>query len=122
MQLTRGTDVQIDMKKEDLSQGHSSRASLVHSRNTSKQASGPGQSFEMSGALQSKNDHFDLVPSSTRKVGTETEHGSQTSGIDDARSISEILKRPTWPQDRGTRTGMDRTSSLREERSPGRDH
>ena len=72
MQLTRGTDVQIDMKNEDLSQGHRYRASLVHSRNTSTQASQPGQSFEMSGALQAIDEHLDRVSSSIRQVGTET--------------------------------------------------
>lgn len=122
MQLTRGADVQIDMKEKNSSQGHSSRASLVHSRNTSTQASRPGQSFEMSGALQSSDDNLDRLPSSIWPVETETGHGSQASGIDDARPISEILKRPTWPQDRVVRTVTDGTSSLREERSPRRDH
>ena len=110
------------MKKEDLSEGQSSRASLVHSRNKSTQASGPGQSFEMIGVIQSADDQLDRIPPSIWQVGTETGHGSQASGIDDARPISEILKRPTWPQDRVARTETDRTSSLREERSPRRDH
>ena len=119
MQLTRGTDVRSDMDKENLSHEHSSRASLVHSRNTSTQAVGPGQSFEMSGALQSTDDHLDRATSSIWPVGTVTGHGSQASGIDDAHPISKILQRPTWPiAERGT----DRTSSLREERSPRRDH
>ena len=106
MQLIRGTDVQSDMKKEDLSQGHSSRASFVHSRNTSTEASRPGQSFEMSGALLSIDDHLDRIPSPIWPVEIETGHGSQASGIDDTRPISETLKRPTWPQDRvaGRRT------------------
>ena len=110
------------MKKEDLSQGHSSRASLFHSRNESTQAPAPGQSFEMRGALQSIDDHLDQKPPSVWQVGTETGHGSQASGIDEDRPISAILKRPTWPQDRVASIGTDRTSSLREGRSPRRDH
>ena len=109
------------MRKEDLSQGHGSRASLVHSRNTSMRASVPGQSFEMSGGLQSIDDHLDQKPPSVWQIGTETGLGSQASGIDDDRPISELLKRPTWPQDRVVRAGTDRTSSLRGERSPIRD-
>ena len=119
MQLTQGTDVRNHMEKENLSHGNSSRASLVHSRNTSTQASGPGQSFEMSGALQSIDDHLDGVPSSIWSAETVTGHGSQASGIDDARPISKILQRPTWPV---AGRGTDRTSSLREERSPRRDY
>ena len=76
----------------------------------------------MSGVLQSIDDHLDRLPSLIWPVETETGHGSQASGIDDARPISEILKRPTWPQNRVARTGTDRTSSLREEWSPRRDH
>ena len=111
------------MKKEDLSQGHRSTASLVHTRSTSAQGPPTGQSFEMSGALQASDDHLERVPSSIWQVGTETGHGSQSSGIDDVRQISEILKRPTWPNYGVARLETDQTSSsLREAINPRGDH
>ena len=122
MQLTQGTDVSIDMRKEDLSQGYSSGASLVNTRSTSARAPPPGLSFEMSGALQALDDHLDRVPSSMGKGG-ETGRVSQTSGIDDARKLSDTVKRPTWPKYGAARQETDRTSfSLREEINSRRDH
>ena len=114
MQLTRETDVKLDVKDENRLQEHSFRASLVHSRTTSTQASGPGQSFEMSGALRSIDDYLDGVPSSVWPAETETGNGFQASGIDDGRPISEILKRPKWPPNRVAGRETDRTFLLRE--------
>lgn len=110
------------MTKEDLSQGHRSTASLVHTRSTSAQGPPPGQSFEMSGAFQASDDHLDRVPSSTGRFSTETVHGYKSSGIDDVRQISETVKRPTWPRYGVERPETDRTSfSLREEVNSRRD-
>ena len=106
----------------DLSQGHRSTPSLVHSRSTSAQGPPPGQSFEMSGALQASDDHLDPVPVSTGQLSTETVHGSKSSGIGDVRHISETVKRPTWPRYRVERPVTDRTSfSLREQTDSERD-
>ena len=77
----------------------------------------------MSGALQASADNLARVPSSPGQVGTETGHGSQSSGIDGVRQKSETVKRPTWPKDGVARPETDRTlSSLREEMNPRRQY